>query len=49
MLSFFQLLGGNPVPFAVVYHRQRAVALSRAGGAERQLRNMTAATRWVAA
>ena len=52
MLSFNQLLGGNPVPFAIKYTTGNVLSLLSTCflvGPKRQLRNMTAATRWVAA
>ena len=52
MLSFHQLLHGNPVPFAIKYSLGNTIALLSTGflmGPKTQLKRMSHPTRWIAA
>lgn len=52
MMSYHQLLHGNPTPFAIKYSVGNALALGSSAflvGPKRQLRNMSHPTRWVCA
>ena len=52
VFNFSKLIGGNPVPFALQYTFGNILSICGTMflvGPKRQLRNMTSATRWIAA